>query len=77
MLGPAMDQQARIAALVGEDERATVLLQTAIGQGATVYGGMSHLLWISRTDMAWLHRDVDFESLRDHPLFQDLLRPKG
>jgi hypothetical protein len=62
---------------MGEAERATVLLQMAIGQGAAVYGGMSQLLWISRTEMAWLHRDMDFESLRDLPSFQDLLRPKG
>ncbi len=25
----------------------------------------------------WLHRDIDFESLRDYPPFQELLRPKG
>ena len=68
--------QARIAALLGESERAMVLLQTAIGQGAAVYG-TSQFIWISRTDLAWLHRDVDFESLHDHTPFQNLLRPKG
>ena len=68
--------QARIRALLGEPERATVLLRTAIGQGAALYG-TSQSIWISRTDLAWLHRDVDFESLRDLPLFQDILRPKG
>ncbi len=68
--------QARIGALLGEPDRAVVLLRTAIGQGAAVYG-TSQSIWISRTDLTWLHRDVDFESLRDHPLFQDLLRPNG
>jgi hypothetical protein len=25
----------------------------------------------------WVHRDIDFESLRDYPPFQELMRPKG
>jgi len=58
-------ERARIAALLGEREQATGLLEQALSQGANLGYG------------PWLHRDVDFESLRDYPPFQELMRPKG
>ena len=53
----------RIAALLGDRQQAVELLRSAINEG-TYFG-------------IWLHRDADFESLRDYPPFQELLRPKG
>jgi tetratricopeptide (TPR) repeat protein/TolB-like protein len=55
--------RARIAALLGERGEAVALLRRAFGEGLG-YG-------------IWLHRDVDLESLRDYPPFQELVRPKG
>ena len=55
--------RARIAAALGERERAVALLQDAFAQG-----------W---EYSVWDHRSIDFESLRDYPPFQKLLRPKG
>jgi DNA-binding SARP family transcriptional activator/Tfp pilus assembly protein PilF/TolB-like protein len=55
--------QARIAALCGDRERAVELLRRAFNEGLE-YG-------------IWLHRDIDFEPLRDSPPFQELVRPKG
>jgi tetratricopeptide (TPR) repeat protein len=55
--------RSRIAALLGDRQQAVELLRSAINEG--VYFGI------------WLHRDPDFESLRDYPPFQELLRPKG
>lgn len=46
-----------------ENAQAVELLRSAINQG-TYFG-------------IWLHRDPDFESLRDYPPFQELMRPKG
>lgn len=57
--------QASIAAVLGEKDRAVELLQTSLSEGAGLY----HALW--------LHHDVDFEPLRDHAPFRELLRPKG
>ena len=53
----------RIAALLGDREEAMALLLEAHAQGRP-FG------W------SW-HRDVDLESLRDYPPFQEFLRPKG
>ncbi len=56
-------ERARIAAVLEDRDHAMDLLRRAIDQG--VY------------DATLLHRDIDFESLRDYPPFQELLRPKG
>ena len=55
--------RARIAAQLGEKERAVALLREAFSQG---YG-----FPIS------IHRDMDLEPLWDYPPFQELLKPKG
>ena len=55
--------RARIAAVLGERQRAVSLLSNAFTEGLS-YG-------------IWLHRDIDFETLHDYPAFQELLRPKG
>jgi serine/threonine-protein kinase len=56
---------ARIAALLGDVEQATALLEQAIER--TPLWGVHALV----------HRDSDFDSLRDYPPFQELMRPKG
>jgi tetratricopeptide (TPR) repeat protein len=58
-------ERARIAALLGDREEAMTLLQQAFEQG------------VNWGHQGWLHRDIDFESLRDYPPFQEFLRPKG
>jgi len=55
--------RARIAALLGEHERAMVLLRNAFAQG----------YWYSPDILS----DMDLESLRGYSSFQELLRPKG
>jgi tetratricopeptide (TPR) repeat protein len=55
--------RARIAALLGERDHAIALLRAAYAQGFK--------WWLP------LHSEPDFESLRDHPQFRELLRPKG
>jgi tetratricopeptide (TPR) repeat protein len=55
--------QACIASLLGERERAMVLLRNAYGQGRAFTIG--------------LHRDIDLEPLRDHPQYRQLIEPKG
>jgi tetratricopeptide (TPR) repeat protein len=55
--------RARIAALLGERDEALALLRAAYAQGFK--------WWLP------LHSEPDFESLRDHPAFRELLRPKG
>jgi tetratricopeptide (TPR) repeat protein len=55
--------QACIASLLGERERAMVLLREAYARG--------------RPFSVNLHTDMDLEPLHDYPPFQDLLRPKG
>jgi tetratricopeptide (TPR) repeat protein len=68
--------QARIAALNGEPERALAHLSDAFDAGLNHVGtGLNR--WASRTSGAWLHRDIDFESLREHPAFQELVKPIG
>jgi serine/threonine protein kinase/tetratricopeptide (TPR) repeat protein len=56
--------QARIAALLGEQQRAVDLLKTAIAEGALVVPAQAHY-------------HMDFEPLRDYPPFQEFVRPKG
>jgi tetratricopeptide (TPR) repeat protein len=58
-------ERARISALLGDRYQATTLLRHALNQGWGV--GYEE----------WPHRDMDFESLRDYPPFQELLQPKG
>jgi tetratricopeptide (TPR) repeat protein/predicted Ser/Thr protein kinase len=55
--------RACIASLLGNKEEAVALLREAFSQGKH-YG-------------VGLHRDLDLESLRDYPPFQELLKPKG
>jgi tetratricopeptide (TPR) repeat protein len=55
--------RACIAALLGDKDEAVALIQRAFNEGLG-YG-------------IWIHRDIDFESLREYPPFQELMRPKG
>ncbi len=55
--------RASIAALLGEREAAVELLRDAFQQGFYT--------------PSWVHGDMDLESLRDYPPFQELVRPKG
>jgi tetratricopeptide (TPR) repeat protein/predicted Ser/Thr protein kinase len=54
---------ARIAALLGDRDQAVALLRAAFAEGKR----------------GWLdvHYEPDLDSLRDHPRFQELIRPKG
>jgi eukaryotic-like serine/threonine-protein kinase len=54
--------RARIAALLGERERAVALLRDALREGRT------HVV---------LHAESDFATLREVPAFQELMKPKG
>lgn len=56
--------QARIAASLGEIDKATALLREAVGKGLLVIA--IHFQWPLLSQV-----------LRDHPPFQELLRPKG
>ncbi len=62
LLGQHTYWRARIAALLGESQRAVALLNEAFAQGQGF--GVN------------LHRDTDLESLRNYKPFQELLRPK-
>jgi len=55
--------RASIAALLGERQAAVELLRNAFNQGPYI--------------PSWVHGDMDLESLRDYPPFQELVRPKG
>jgi hypothetical protein len=61
--GANTHHQACIAAVLGDRELAVELLRRGFNEGLG-YG-------------IWLHSDIDFESLRDYPPFQELVRPKG
>jgi TolB-like protein/tetratricopeptide (TPR) repeat protein len=63
--------QARIAALLGDRDRAVELLREAIAAGQVCAGNS----W-GDADCDCV-RKMDFESLRGYPPFDDLLRPKG
>jgi serine/threonine protein kinase/tetratricopeptide (TPR) repeat protein len=56
-------QRARIAAQLGDQEKAIAFLREAFSQGFEV--------WI------WLHNDIFLEPVRDLEAFQELMRPKG
>ncbi len=56
-------RRACIAAVLGERDQAVALLREAFAEGVP-YG-------------AHIHTDIDLESLRDDPAFNELLRPKG
>jgi tetratricopeptide (TPR) repeat protein len=56
-------QRARLAAVVGDRERAFQLYHQAVEEGASRH-------------FDDVHADPDFESLRDYPPFQELTRPK-
>jgi serine/threonine protein kinase/tetratricopeptide (TPR) repeat protein len=55
--------RARIHALLGETAEAVKLIQESFDQG----NGFG----------VYIHREIDFEPLRDYPPFQELLKPKG
>ena len=58
--------------LLEERGQAITLLRVAISQGLMpldLAQGLGYAML--------LHRDIDFESMRDYPPFQELLRPKG
>lgn len=55
--------QAAIAAALGDAERSVRFLEQAFEQGSQVF--------------VYLHRDPAFRTVRDHPAFQDFLKPRG
>jgi len=59
--------RSRIAAVLGERERAVSLLREALSAGQRQFGGNEY----------WIHSVIDFESLSDYPPYQELVRPKG
>jgi tetratricopeptide (TPR) repeat protein len=63
LLGDNTRWRAAIAAALGDRDGAVLLLQQAIDEGVT-YG-------------TWYHRDPEWETLRDFPPFQELVRPRG
>ena len=65
--------RARIAALLGENERAMTLLHAAFGQGLKFVGTFTSDA-PARTFGPWLHRDIDLESLRHTPAWQQLIQ---
>jgi serine/threonine-protein kinase len=62
LLGRHTYWRARIAALLGDRERAVTLLRAALQEGRTYLS---------------VHGEVDFTPLHDTPSFRDLVRPKG
>ncbi len=62
LFGSHTFNRARIAAVLGERDRAVALLREAFAQGQ---------------QFAWFWHSTYFESLRDYPPFQELMRPKG
>lgn len=60
--GRATYDRARMAALLGNREQAVALLREAFDLGLS--------------GRQYIHIDPDFESLRDYPPFQELLRPR-
>jgi tetratricopeptide (TPR) repeat protein/TolB-like protein len=63
--GRSTYRRARIAALLGEHERAVRLLREAMSEGAWMFYDLH------------AHTDMDLEPLRDYPQFQEFMRPKG
>jgi tetratricopeptide (TPR) repeat protein len=72
LLGHPTLWRAKIAALVGDYDRAVTLLRQAISEGLMpldVAQGFGYAMW--------LHRDTDFEKLRNYPPFQAIMGVKG
>jgi hypothetical protein len=67
--GAHLYARAQIAAILGQPRDAVRLLHEAVAAGVTTTfdGGMPYLG----------HHDMDLESIRDHPAFEALRRPKG
>ena len=63
MYGRNIAWQAKIAAILGEYDRAVTLFQDAFNHG-----------YAYRVDY---HYDPDLEELRKYPSFQEFLKPKG
>ena len=59
--------RSRIAAVLGDRERAVSLLREALAAGQRQFGASQY----------WIHAVMDFESLVDYAPFQELVRPKG
>jgi tetratricopeptide (TPR) repeat protein len=55
--------RAQIASRLGEPEEAVALLRQAWREGAFIW--------------PWLHREPDFDPIRQHPAFREFIRPKG
>jgi hypothetical protein len=55
--------RARIAAVLGNGQQSVELLRQSFNEGSAY--------------AIDLHRNMDYESLRDYPAFQEFLRPKG
>jgi hypothetical protein len=64
-------ERARLAAILGERERAMALLHQAVKEGGFPDGGHD-----GQGHGLGPHSDPDFESLRDYPPFQKLMRPE-
>jgi tetratricopeptide (TPR) repeat protein len=71
--------RARIASLLGDADRAVNLLQEAYyDRGRSFFGeSRSPDDPIMPVMYAFLHAEMDFEALREHAGFQELMRPKG
>jgi len=63
LYGANTEWQTSIAAVLGNREQAVELLRRSFNEGRS-YG-------------IDLHRNIDFDPLRDYPPFQELMRPKG
>jgi len=57
--------QARIAALLGEKDKAVKLLQESVAQGEAFYPGGGY------------HSDMEWELLENYPPFKEFIKPKG
>ena len=68
--------RARIAALLGDRAEAVRLLGMAFARGLK-HDGTFLPDKPARVSGVWSHRDIDLESLRTYPPFQQLMRPKG
>jgi tetratricopeptide (TPR) repeat protein len=69
LLGHPTLWRARITALIGDREQAVTLLRQAISEGLMpldVAQGLGYPMW--------LHRDIDFEALRNYLPFQAILK---
>jgi tetratricopeptide (TPR) repeat protein/TolB-like protein len=65
LFGVHMYERARIAAQLGEKERAVDLLRSAFAQGFTL-----------SSESTWLHVEPSFDALRGHPPFEEVVAPQ-